>query len=665
LCCYCYFTQPSRHAFFDPNSYQISYPFFEPNGESFLTLLGRDDVVNDINNVVLPDPNNRRVKSQKYMPIIISTSRGMGKTFLLKMIGMQKLKAELKNVMIVEAGSCGRILSFDFAKDSTAIQSVADTKTFLTRLMIYYLCLIFNGTQVDGIYFEEIKLFGNVNSFIGRQNQFNLWKKDWIESSADRMIDEYIRLTNIAFAVDERTECFKTPPVFLLDEIQSICIETNVVSTRNVDGVKMHTWLSLLLTQLAGKHRPICICTGTNNGNIFSITEMSAIIPEILSLTPLVNDYMEYWTEMTNYYNGNRKTSVQLDGDEELIHCLVYASYQIPRLLFIAHQIWFKIRQTSTTNREYFLQNFEEEAIKYYKEMRTVFTNFTVCEIAHIILSCSVHWSVNDLNSCVPGTSIKWSALIQKALIFPYLENCYLFPFTLVWRENPSVPTIEGEKLKAIKCNVEKYCEQKVKNLKIRELFLSFDEICQADLFHFGIMYESLFVSSLAVKYYLWKILQPETVSLVSFSSLYDFGGAESEGSRKQLAQFQLDFSEGICYPENEAFTNQNLPKAVIHNRFTHNAHHDIILPTQQGGIPVSAKASFDYDTKKMNEQLLLSNTSNMKVAQLIWLYLGNVKKAEIHDNVAFLDGSGVCNGLSIDLFVLVKRLKSQNNNNN
>ena len=40
----------------------------------------------------------------KYQPIIISTSRGTGKTFLMECIGAQKVKEEI----------CGRVISFDF-----------------------------------------------------------------------------------------------------------------------------------------------------------------------------------------------------------------------------------------------------------------------------------------------------------------------------------------------------------------------------------------------------------------------------------------------------------------------------------------------------------------------------------------------------------------------
>ena len=70
---------------FDASTYQLSFPLLEAkNGEMYLTLLGRDDVVQAINNIIIYVPSNEAIQAPKYSPIIISTSRGMGKTFLLK-----------------------------------------------------------------------------------------------------------------------------------------------------------------------------------------------------------------------------------------------------------------------------------------------------------------------------------------------------------------------------------------------------------------------------------------------------------------------------------------------------------------------------------------------------------------------------------------------------
>ena len=78
-----------------------------------------------------------------------------------------------------------------------------------------------------------------------------------------------------------------------------------------------------------------------------------------------------------------------MDPDKDLIDALVYASYQIPRLLFIAHSVWFDLRKRgTTTNREFYIQAFEAEAIKYYDEMVQILKEFTSEAIAHILLAC-------------------------------------------------------------------------------------------------------------------------------------------------------------------------------------------------------------------------------------------------------------------------------------
>ena len=255
-------------------------------------LLARDNVINQVNQII----SMREV--EKYLPIICSTSRGMGKTAFMEAVGMQLVKPHLKNQLIMDALAYGRILSFDFAAAAgTAVPSAEDIETFFTRLMIYFLCRMFNGTQVDGIHFEETE-FSNVISFIGSQNKFNSWKKNCLWFGADRMMDEHIRLTNIAFGVNCRS-----PPVFLLDEIQGLMEQTTVKSSFKGDQVVYHSFLSLLLLQLAVRHKPVCICTGTNSENIINITDKTNIIPRFLSLSAMhkEEDYKTFWDQRTEY----------------------------------------------------------------------------------------------------------------------------------------------------------------------------------------------------------------------------------------------------------------------------------------------------------------------------------------------------------------------------
>jgi hypothetical protein len=640
---------------FQPSNYSLEFPFFEKkDSDNHIDILGRDDAIKNINSIM-----HNRLNKDKYWPVIISTSRGLGKTFLLKKFGMQQIKDTLKTLIIGNAITSGRILSFDFIKHPNAIQNDDDVYSFFPRLMVFFLCRIFNGTQVDGINFERTE-FDLVSSHSGRQPNFNRWLRKVARYRTESMIDEYIRLTNIAFGLADNT-----PPVFLLDEIQKLCRPTNVESSFSRDEKSQkHSQLSLLLTQLAGKLKPVCICTGTNSGKIISITEKSAILPQVLSLTPLVSEYGEFWKQLTAYSNQNcsqyPEIEIKMESDENLIDALVYASYQIPRLLFIAHSVWFDLRkQRTTNNREFYIQAFEREAIIYYDEMVQILKEFATEDIAHILLACGVHWVVDNEASNVPGTQIPWVTLIQKALIFPYLDGCYIFPFSLVWRVATSPDTSNKKQ------DIETRCSELIPNLDVNDLYISYDILCSWENYNLGVRYETLFASSLAVKYYLRSITAGNS-RYFSFPAIYDISRSELPAFNI-LNMYEVNFSHGISLPTREVFTNTaDLGFAVVHNRNIHNAHHDIILPTRTNlgivNIAVQAKASFDLsDRTTITKQLLVSPTSLEQVQQLFWLYLGEKRREEMFHSIVFLDGSGCCNGLALDFFILVKKLRSEN----
>jgi hypothetical protein len=640
------------------------FPFFDPDIEEYLkhfgenALLARDDVINQVNHII-----SRRIV-EKYQPILCSTSRGMGKTAFMEAIGMQLVKPHLKNQLIMDALAYGRILSFDFAsadaRTAMATQE-EDIETFFTRLMIYFLCRMFDGTQVDGIYFKKISQFATVTTIIGSQRRFEMWLKNSLKLNADDMMDEYIRLTNLAFGVS----CM-SPPVFLLDEIQVLLRPTTVSSTFKNDQVVYHSFLSLLLTQLAGKHKPVCICTGTNSGNIIFITEKSRMVPRFVSLSTLhkEEDYKTFWKQRTEYMNvTGSQSAIVTDQDEEMVNSLVYASYQIPRLLLLAHLAWLNHKTNShLTDRIVPLQIYENDAIQYYSEMAEILFNpqFTGNDIPHILLCCGVHWEVRDINSCVPGTTVLWADLISMSLVFPYLDNCYIIPFRLMWAAKTPINRQKGDYTKT-RAGIVDSCKLLIPNFDINNLFVSYDNLRQLNLYNLGMCYESLFASSLAVKYYLCKLEHPNQ-SLFSILDIYDVGKEDAK-TLETLSDIYVDFSFGMFLPEQEASVDQNLPSAVIHNCKTHNAHHDIILPASEGNIVVSCKASFNLSSDKtIQSQLKKSKTNDESVRLLMWLYLGNHPREEQYKNVVFINGSGCCNGLTMDMFILIKKLISQNN---
>ena len=651
------------------------FPFFDPVIEYYLkhfgenALLARDNVIKGVNEIIL----KREV--EKYQPIICSTSRGMGKTAFMEAIGMQLVKPHLKNQLIMDALAYGRILSFDFASAAaeTAIPNQEDIRSFFPRLMIYFLCRMFDGTQVDAIHFEKTE-FSNVISFIGRHGKFNSWKNGCLQFGADRMMDEYIRLTDLAFGVN----C-SSPPVFLLDEIQGLLKPTTVQSMFKDGQVVYHSFLSLLLTQLAGKYKPVCICTGTNSGNIINMTEKSKIIPRFVSLSTLhkEEEYKTFWDQRTEYMNSSSKGFAErTDDDEEMLNSLVYASYQVPRLLLLAHLAWFNHKTTShLTDRIAPLQSYENDAIHYYSEMSELLLNsqFVGNDILHILMCCGVHWEVRNINSFVPGTNILWTHLISMSVVFPYLDNCYIIPFSLMWAAKTPTNRQVGDYTKT-RAGIVDSCKLLIPNFDVNNLFVSYDQLRQLNLYNLGMCYESLFASSLAVKYYLLKLEQNTNVQLLPLLELYNVAD-EDASAKVALTDTWVDFSSGVMLPEQESFVDSiNMPNFIIHNLKTHTAHHDIIFPAKRNSkvvkgrvsvnIAVSCKASFDLSSDKtIQSQLKVSKKNDAPVGLLIWLYLGNKRREEQYQgNVVFMNGNGCCNGLALDMFIMTKKLISLNN---
>ncbi|KAJ3333675.1 hypothetical protein HDU76_005149 [Blyttiomyces sp. JEL0837] len=76
---------------FLPSDYKlIELPFIIGSDNTYIDLLGRDDTVTQINSII----TERVQLKQKFSPIIINARPGMGKTYLLSMMGLQKLKPE-------------------------------------------------------------------------------------------------------------------------------------------------------------------------------------------------------------------------------------------------------------------------------------------------------------------------------------------------------------------------------------------------------------------------------------------------------------------------------------------------------------------------------------------------------------------------------------------
>ncbi|MEN9647657.1 MAG: hypothetical protein RLY57_461, partial [Candidatus Parcubacteria bacterium] len=360
---------------FDPNSYELDFPFFQANGVTYLSVIARKGQFDKINAIV-----TGRTSEPKYQPIVVSGSRGIGKTFMLKKIGMQDHPHKLD--ALENSKKCGRVVSFDcstmtFAKKAYEANAMdmdqkdmfPSLEQFFPCLLIFFLCRMFDGYTVDGILFKKAGGVYKVLSHQGHQTKFNEWINKWREKPVDACIEEYIRLTNIAF--DKNFSAKDAPLVFLLDEVQQWTHVTKFKSKK--DGY--HTIISKLLTLLANS-RPVCVCAGTSIGKLFEITDKSAIKPISVDLETFSKkeDYELFWKELTDHELKGKPDSFEYSMDDADVLALIYASYQIPRILWIAHREWFNGKKKDL-KKELVLQTFERRARGYYPEMSKLLIN--------------------------------------------------------------------------------------------------------------------------------------------------------------------------------------------------------------------------------------------------------------------------------------------------
>ena len=125
----------------------------------------------------------------------------------------------------------------------------------------------------------------------------------------------------------------------------------------------------------------------------------------------------------------------------------------------------------------------------------------------------------------------------------------------------------------------------------------------------------------------------------------------------------EVDFSGGIFYPSEEVYADSQLPHAIAHNRKLRNAHHDIIIPTKSGNVPVSAKAVLAEPESISVAKQLQSKPGGSKVRLLLWLYLGKLHGVfGKHESYMFLNGTGVCHGQVLDTLIYWKKLRAEQN---
>jgi hypothetical protein len=196
------------------------------------------------------------------------------------------------------------------------------------------------------------------------------------------------------------------------------------------------TRLSLLLSSISFKYKPLCICSGVSHGDLDIIYNSSSFVPLILGLTPLVNSSLLFWEKLLAQKNLSNE-SVRIDSleDKEMIRMLIIlASCQVPRLLLVVvtFTVFYNFKSSKQAIKtDDVMERFRKEALLTYPEMKNALAKYSVADLSHIILTCSVRFGVREDSECVPGTIIKWSSLMEQSVIFPYSDFCYVMP--LIW----------------------------------------------------------------------------------------------------------------------------------------------------------------------------------------------------------------------------------------
>jgi len=94
----------------------------------------------------------------KYRVPVISTSRGMGKTFLLKKIGFHR-EDGIDIPCIKEAGKVGRIISVSCPLLCLLLMDNTNLKNYFWHAaLLYHSCFLFQGCTVSAIPFHALSL---------------------------------------------------------------------------------------------------------------------------------------------------------------------------------------------------------------------------------------------------------------------------------------------------------------------------------------------------------------------------------------------------------------------------------------------------------------------------------------------------------------------------
>lgn len=249
-----------------------------------------------------------------------------------------------------------------------------------------------------------------------------------------------------------------------------------------------------------------------------------------------------------------------LSEDTSILFAMIYATCQVPRMMYIAVQSWYRGKVGGWLS-ETITNIFEEEVQRYY-QANLIPSNFKAEDLALLLLACSVHL-VPQNGYLLPNKLFSVTHLVDAAVIFPYTlddtDVCsYVMPGVL-WR---SLATNASPTVRDYWSSVQEHMCRIVPGLRWNRFDISFSRWWRSasNLMDFGHLWEDIVVAaSLVVKYMLHKIRVGR--SIIRLSHIYDL--ATNAQATPVLSKIFVDFSEGLKYPKEEATVDSKLEKCL------------------------------------------------------------------------------------------------------
>jgi len=656
---------------FDPSKYDVSFPTFDSNGDE-LTMRGRDEAIASVQRAF--EELTLR-KSDKYLPVVVATSRGMGKTFFLKKI------ARSDSLYVArKARNVGRIITMECAKAMEIFTEFAPTRTeileyFWSALAVHHILHLFNGYRVGPIDFQSRTLVAILNIRKGGYrptDSLDAWIYDTLRLSDENLFKMLRDLTNNAFGVQD-----ESLPLILLDNVHALTTEIEKYSSEFPQ--QRHTILSKLLTALAPFRIPIVVA-GTCDGKLEKIAEYSNFIPRHVFLHCLtIPDAEEMSREIFSSMNLTNRTNLKWASrcDDRVLSTLLLHTSQIPRFIKIATENYHHHREKSTPP-QHCLAQFYNQVREYYRDVRKFIFQYPPEIVARILLETQTNQVVG---AEVHGTDgMLWKDLENASLVFPFSLESYTMPliFWVPLADETTSRNPEEVDVRQKWSVVLKEVERLVPGLSIDYLFVSLQDWVKGSTNQtwIGQVYERLIVASFAVKYFQY-FSKPNTPyhphppdGRVPLIELYNV--RENQGEAwKFLSDFYVNLSGGVKLQATEVkVSSGGLGNAIYLNQQVQNSHHDAILPGFLFSCQSNVVAAFQLKNSLSKPEVdVLKKQLPGKPNPLVWFYIDapdhnspvnfrvkEVKDAKNEGRLVFLSGMGSINPC---MFQLLKEIKT------